>query len=284
VQKGPWTPPSGKGKGAGKYEPGSSTPNQPGYYDYGHMRADIDSQYGKGAYDRLVGAQGKIDMDPATGKPKPGVYEGVTVKDDGSLVFDKGPTIPADHLPGLMARYDATSVKQGFKPVYTNQYLGTQNPQSGSDPGSVTNPFVPKSQVELNAVPPDGYFVNPKDGKVYQNSTGQAPQQLSGGAPPGHQELTPPPAPAAPASAAPTAPAATPAPAAAATPVPTPAPAPDYSTQVTPAPIDLASAIPNNVPPSFSLGQLPTGGLGQDSDLAAAIAQARGAQALQGVT
>jgi hypothetical protein len=54
---------------------------------------------------------------------------------------------------------------------------------------------------------------------------------------------------------------------------------------VTPAPIDLASAIPNNVPPSFSLGQLPmpTGGLGQDSDLAAAIAQARAAQALQGL-
>jgi hypothetical protein len=282
--QGPWNQ-QGKGKGQAKYEPGSSTPDQPNYYNYTTMRADIDNQYGKGTYDKLVGAQGKIEPDPATGKPKPGVYEGVTVKDDGSLVFDKGPTISADHLPKLMARYDATSLKHGFKPVYTGQYLGTQNPQSGSAGGSVTNPYTPKDTLEVNALPPGSYFVNPKDNKTYQMPGGEAAATTTGNVPPGHQELGPP---------KPTAQVDTGAAPVAAAQAPVPAPADMTAAQaatpnmvaaatpaVTPQPVDVASAIPANTPATFNVGQS-NAGL-PDTALADAIRQSQAAQALQGV-
>jgi hypothetical protein len=284
IQKQGQPPEQGKGKGAAKYQPGSSTPTDPGYYDYGHMRADIDNQFGRGTYDKLVGSQGKIDRDPATGKFKPGTYGDVTVKDDGTLVFEKGPTVSGDQVPKLMARYDATSIKQGFKPVYTDQYLGTQNPQSGSAGGTVVNPYTPKDDLETNALPPGSYFVNPKDNKTYQIPGGET-APTTGNVPPGHQELGPPkPTAQVDTGAAPIAAAQAPPPALAdmtAVQAATPNMVAAATPAVTPQPVDVASAVPANTPDTFNVGQ-PNAGL-PDTTLADAIRQSQIAQSLQGV-
>jgi hypothetical protein len=228
-----------------KYEPLSSTPNDASYYNFNNQRADIDAQYGKGTYDKLLAASGKVDIDSATGKPKPGDYgegnDAVTVKKDGSISLAKGATIPADHLADIMARYDATKVRQGGKPSYIGQYLGTRNPQTGEDGGSSANPYTPKTTVELNALPPGTWFVNPNDGKTYQK----------GGTPQGDQKTSQVPGDQGQGLADVTA----------------------QPIEQQP-PVDLASLSPSNVPGSFDLGTLPTGGL-PDTDLADAIKRAR---------
>jgi hypothetical protein len=244
-----------------KYEPLSSTPNDASYYNFNNQRADIDAQYGKGTYDKLLAASGKVDIDSATGKPKPGVYgegnDAVTVTKDGSISLAKGATIPADHLPAIMARYDATKVRQGGKPSYIGQYLGTQNPQTGEDGGSSANPYTPKTTVELNALPPGTWFVNPNDGKTYQK--GGTPQPSDQGGQKTSQADTSDQAQVADV---------------------TQPQQPPIQAQPPP---QLADLTPSSTPGAFDLGTLPTGGLPDTTSLGDELAKARAADFLRGL-
>jgi hypothetical protein len=178
------------------YQPGSSTPNDPGYYNFNHQRADIDAQYGKGTYDRLLANAGNItvdpktgkyavktdpnDIDPDTGKPKP-VSSDVTVDPDTGDVTLKGSGqhagahIPFNDLKQNMVRYDGTLVSQGKQPRFTDQYLKTQHPETGLPAGDAANPFTPgNTPEERMAIPAGKWYINPLDGKPYQK---QAPGQ-----------------------------------------------------------------------------------------------------------
>ncbi|PYK18094.1 MAG: hypothetical protein DME55_07695 [Verrucomicrobia bacterium] len=287
--------PGGKPGKPTKYEPGSSTPDDQSYYNYNNHRADVDAQHGKGTFDRLQAATGLVEQDSNTGQyiskdpdtvdvdPKTGA---ITLKPKGSY---PGAHISSEEVQSNMARYDATSVQRGGKPSYVDRYMGSAAPQSGLGAGSQENPYTPKGTVELNAVPEGGWFVSPSDGKTYQKQphARPAPEEkkttgLGTETPEGTQLAS--------------------APEAAGTPVdlgqlpaggqgtdladaiararaaqslqgPTPTPMP---------PVDLASVAPSNMPASFSLGQLPTGGGVPDTQLADAIRMAQTADQFRG--
>jgi hypothetical protein len=307
------------------YQPNSSTPNDPAYYDFNHQRADIDAQYGKGTYDRILANAGNItvdpktgkyavktdpnDIDPDTGKPKP-VTSDVRVDPDTGAVTLKstaghpGASIPYNEIQDNMKRYDATLVRQGKDPRFNDQYLGTQNPQSGLPNGDTANPYMPKSTLELQTVPPGKWFVNPQDGRPYQK---QAPGQPATQQPPAAQKT----------SQVDTGPTSSQQ-VASAGPQPQTQPPPllslssgqpqtpqqgltsgdsgqgqDYTggqpqlsqlSPVTPqAPVDLAAVSGANTPSSFNLGQPTSGGLPQDQQLADEIKRTQMANYLQGV-
>jgi hypothetical protein len=310
----------GSGK-AGKpvaYQAGSSTPNDPvNYYNFNHQRIDVDSQYGKGTNDRLLAASGQLGPpDPKTGvrttndakvddqgnviKPP-----SMTVDKDGNVTLAPKGTYPGAYLPAEavqqnMARNDATAVKQGASPRFTDQYLKTQHPEAGLPNGDAANPYMPKSTLELDAIPGGKWFVNPQDGKPYQK---QAPgQQPSAQQPPakGTTQVDPGDQNRQVANIGPQAP-----PLLSLSSGQPQAPqqalaggdqgqgGQDYTggqpqlsqlSPVTPqAPVDLAAVSGTNTPSSFNLGQPASGGLPQDQQLADEIKRTQLANYLQGV-
>jgi hypothetical protein len=168
----------GKGKAKG-YVPGSSTSSDPEYYNYNNQRADVDSRYGKGTFDRMQGLSGVITQDPKTGKWVSANPDVATVNaDTGDVTLmgaggKPGAQISAGDLTANMKRYDATTVQQGGKPQYIGNYMKSQAPETGKAAGTLENPYTPQDTVDLNAIPPGTYFVNPGDNRVHQKQPSQ---------------------------------------------------------------------------------------------------------------
>jgi hypothetical protein len=101
------------------------------------LRADLDNQYGKGTYDRLLARVRSVTTDPATGQ--------LTSTDKSGLVIDPKAVsvtlpprgahqvahIPGDDLKQFMIRYDAARVTNRQKPLFNNQFLSAQSPENG---------------------------------------------------------------------------------------------------------------------------------------------------------
>jgi hypothetical protein len=321
------------GQGGGKagkpapYQAGSSTVDDPtNYYNFNHQRIDVDAQYGKGTHDRLLAGSGQLGPpDPKTGvrttndgtDTKP---PSMSVDKDGNVTLAPkgnypGAYMPADEVQKNMARNDATAVKGGAQPRFTDNYLKPQHPESGLPGGDAANPYMPKSTLDLDAIPPGKSFVNPTDNKVYQK---QAPGQSA----------TTPPAPAKPTaqidSGTPSQQVTSAGPSSQTQPPPllslssgqpqtpqlslssgqpqTPqqgltgtdqGQGQDYTggqpqlSQLSPvapqAPVDLAAVSGANTPGSFDLGGPTSGGLPQDQQLADEIKRSQMASYLQGV-
>jgi len=254
---------AGAGKKAVGYEPGTAQPDDPATYDkYSTLRADVDNQYGKGIYDKLVASVGDVTIDPKTGKPQSAAPDELQVGPDYSMTFTPGGKtgahIPGDDVRNFMARYDAARVRSGQNPLFVDHYLTTQSPESGDPGGSATNPYKVQDNVQLRALPDGAHFINPKDGKIYQKAApateqGGQPTAQVGPAAAGETELAQTTAPGPPAALSQIAPEVS---------APTPMP-------------QIAGLAPGNVPQSFSLGQLPAGGGAPDTQLADAIRMAR---------
>ena len=262
------------GKKAAGYEPGSAHPDDPATYDrYNTLRADVDNQYGKGIYDKLVSSVGDVTIDPKTGKPQSATPDELQVGPDYSMTFTPGGKtqahIPGDDVKNFMTRYDAARVRNGQNPLFVDHYLQTQSPESGDPGGSAANPYKVQNNVQLRALPEGSHFINPKDGKIYQKSpapaaeqAGQPTTQIAPSATGGTQladlaALSPPRSPSSQVLPEMTG--------------PTPTPMPQS-----------AALVPSNMPASFSLGQLPTGGGMPDTQLADAIKMARATENLGG--
>jgi hypothetical protein len=297
------------------YVPNSSTPNDPtNYYNFNHQRIDVDAQYGKGTHDRLLAGSGQLGPpDPKTGvRTTPDGTDtkppSMSVDKDGNVTLAPKGNYPGAYMPAAevqtnMARNDATAVKGGAQPRFTDQYLKTQHPEAGLPSGDPANPYTPKSTLELDAIPGGKWFVNPQDGKPYQK---QAPGQPATQQPPAQKT-----------SQVDTGPSPSQQVASAGPPSQTQPPpllslssgqpqAPqqgltggdqgqgqDYTggqpqlsqlSPVTPqVPVDLAAVSGANTPSSFNLGQPASGGLPQDQQLADEIKRTQMANYLQGV-
>jgi hypothetical protein len=303
------------------YVPGSSTVNDPAnYYNFNHQRADIDAEHGKGTNDRLLAGVGQLGPpDPKTGirtTPDAKVDADGNVIKPPSMSVDKdgnvtlapkgsypGAYLPADEAQKNMARNDATVVKGGGQPRFIDNYLKTQHPEAGLPGGDAANPYLPKSNLDLDAIPPGKSYVDPTDNKVYtkqppqksaaqqpptkgttQVDTGDQSQQVASLSP---QPQTQPPPLLSLSSGQPQPPAQ------GLTGGDQGQGGQDYTggqpqlsqlSPVTPqAPVDLAAVSGANTPSSFNLGQPASGGLPQDQQLADEIKRTQMANYLQGV-
>jgi hypothetical protein len=293
------------------YQAGSSTVDNPtDYYNFNHQRIDVDAQYGKGTHDRLLAGSGQLGPpDPKTGVRTTNDAKvdadgnvthppSMTVDKDGNVTLAPkgnypGAFVPAEAVQQNMARNDATAVKQGASPRFTDNYLKPQHPESGLPGGDPANPFTPKNTLELDAIAPGKSFVNPTDNKVYQKQppapakptaqidSGTSGQQVASLSP--QPQTQQPPLPSL-SSGQP--------------PAPQQALAggdqgQDYTggqpqlSQLSPvvpqAPVDLAAVSGANTPSIFDLGQPASGGLPQDQQLADEIKRTQMANYLQGV-
>jgi hypothetical protein len=244
------------GKAAGKagkpaaYEPGSIDPNtDPNADKFSVVQADFDAQYGKGAYAKVAPRLGNVVPD-----------------DKGNYVVqdDKGNTIvslPPSDANYWLARVNAARVRSGQQPMLTDKFPSA-NPNSGQPGGTEVNPYKPSNQLEARSLPYKSFFIDPTTGQVGQKlpeekqapagqktsqaDTGDQGQQVADTTQPDQgQQL--------------------------ANAMPQPV-APQGPQGPPPA---LAGLAPGSTPGSFDLGQPPTGGLPQDTDLADAIARAR---------
>ena len=184
----------------GKYVPGSSDPQDPSSDDLTKIQADVNQQY-PGAYARLMNglsqakttAQYQADLakDPKA-TPPPMVIDPTT--GDVTLNYGKAGVqkIPGADAKQFLTRINATRVTHGQEPVLTSSYA-TQNPQSGEPAGNAANPYTPQTPLEQRALPYDSYYVDPRDGKTYQNTR---PTTKAGTPPPATTTTTaaPPPA------------------------------------------------------------------------------------------
>lgn len=176
---------TGKTGKPAKYEAGSSGPDDDSYYNYNNQRTDVDSRYTKGTFDRLQNLPSIVSKDPKTGKWISADEEIAKVNPDtGDVTLMPkggyaGARISNEDLRANMKRYDATTVQRGGNPTYTSQYMESQAPETGKEGGTQENPYLPKDKVDLNAIPPEKYFLNPNDNKVHQKLSPQGGQKTT---------------------------------------------------------------------------------------------------------
>jgi len=132
--------------GTGDVQNDSSTDN------FNQIRADFDSQHGKGSYDAFTRNLGALQDD--------GKGSMVLQDQNGKILF----SVPKSDVPYWTQRVNAARAAGG------QGYLGDpppgQNPNSGQPGGSQVNPFVPKDNLEVRSLPYGSYMIDPQTGQL----------------------------------------------------------------------------------------------------------------------
>ncbi len=152
--------PGGKAAKAGQYQAGTGdVENDPTTDNFDQIRADFDSQHGKGSFDQFTKNFSNIKPD--------GKGNLVLTDNDGNPVMDKSGlpaySIPASDGSYWTQRYNAARIRQ-------NQgYLGDlpqgTNPNSGQPSGTKLNPIPVQNNLGLRSLPYNTYMQMP-DGSV----------------------------------------------------------------------------------------------------------------------
>jgi len=168
----------GRGGKASAYVAGSGdVENDPGTDNFGQIQTDVDAQYGKGMYTKLVHNLGNMRPDgkgnmvlmkppeedyvPDPNKPDPN--QGWTPVTDKNGVNTY--SLPIQDANYYMQRYNAARVAAGQEPLGA---LSGTNPNSGKPAGQdPANPVKYGSQLELRSLPYGTWTLGP-DGQVRQ--------------------------------------------------------------------------------------------------------------------
>ena len=140
------------------YVPNSSDiQNDESSDDFSKIAADFDNTYDqKGLYGKYQANLSSLQPDEKGNFP---------------LLDAKGNTIatvPGSDAPTWMARTNAARVKSGLQPI--GQPAPAANPTANAQPGTLTNPYAPKDNLGIRAVPYGSYLIDPTTGKTVQKN------------------------------------------------------------------------------------------------------------------
>ena len=173
----------GRGGKAPAYVAGSGdVENDESTDDFNQIRTDFDNQYGKGAFDQYQaegGGQEQLDKDGNLIGYQ--ITKGGKPDANGNMVGAKPvATVPVQDASMWMQRVNAARLKAGQQPVEKmigkdSVYGQPQNPGSTAKAGTVQNPIVAQSTLQVRSLPFGTVIYDPNTKQTYtkQKPTGQ---------------------------------------------------------------------------------------------------------------